>query len=350
MKKKYFGIIGILSCLAIVGTITVSANDTIGDSNKNSSITTTETNIEETHKEEVTTNSVFIDDLSKQLFYDEYTYSNLEVGNNDTQLSKDEIYNMMLNSIDYYDKVSGTCVVAYGNTDYSICTEFNSDLIKGIFEEKVYNIDRDSLNTENMSLDMSNAKLDYTNYGSFNSFDENIINAFNINTNKINSVEIDNSNNSISCDKTYVSAKVNATKITGDRSYIDKDGYKNYVYRENPTNIHSAELNLFPQYLAFGYLEDFNNWNVISTDEYLGRYCTVIQGGYTEYGKKFNVDNFKMYIDNSTGVVLKYEGYCGDNLVDYSILTDLSYISDISIENISSEVQYYASQSQYDLR
>lgn len=350
MKKKYFSIIGILSCLVIVSTIAVSANETIGDSNENSSITTTEINIEETPKEEITTSSVFIDDLSKQLFYDEYTYSNLEVDNNNIQLSKDEIYDMMLNSIDYYDQVSGTCIVAYGNIDYSICTEFNSDLVKGTFEEKVYNINKNSLDTDIMSLNMSDAQLDYINYGSFKPFDENITSTFDINADTIKSVEINNSNNSISYNKTYISSKVTANKISGDRSYIDEDGYKHYVYRENPTNIHSAQLNLFPQYLAFGYLEDFDVWNIVGTDEYLDRYCTVIQGGYTEYGEKFNVDNFKMYIDNTTGVVLKYEGYCSDNLVDYSILTDLSYTSDISIENISNEVQYYASQLQYDLQ
>jgi len=323
-----------------VSAITVSANETIGSSNEESKVATVEVTTQETPSEEVTTSSVFIDDLSKQLFYDEYTYSNLDVDNSSTQLSKDDIYYMMLNSIDYYDMVSGTCVVAYGNIDYSICTEFSSDLVKGIFEEKVYNIDRSSLNTDDMSLDMSNAQLDYINYGSFNSFDESVSNAIRSNAVAIKSVKISNSDDNISYNDIYVSSKVTASKVSGDRSYIDEDGYKNYVYRENPTNILSAELNLFPQYLAFGYLEDFDDWNIIGTDEYLGRYCTVVQGGYTEYGEKFNVDNFTMYVDNTTGVVLKYEGYCGNELVDYSILTDISYTSDISVEYISNEVQH----------
>jgi len=332
MKQKNTAIIGTLLCLVVISSLSVSANEVLGNSN-NVSIGTSKNKVsqqQETIGASKTTNEVFIDNVSKQLF------GEFEVSNDNLQLTKDDVYSKIINSIDYYTQVSGSTITITQGLDNPTYTEFNSDLITGTFKEKIYNING-SIDVNNFSFDTSNIEPDNINCGSYN---ENIVS----DNSEIKSVEIDNVNDTILYVNGGVTTKALSTCSEGIRTYTDENGDKNYVYRGNATNINSSELNLFSQYLAFGYLEDFNNWDIIGTDEYLGRYCTIIQGGYTEYGTKFNVDNFKMYVDSNTGVVLRYEGYSNDTLVDYAIVTDISYTSDIDINEISALIENYASQ------
>lgn len=119
------------------------------------------------------------------------------------------------------------------------------------------------------------------------------------------------------------------TRLSGEsRIEIESDGSKNYYYRYNSTNLPYAKLALLPQEMTFGLLSDFTLWSAFENVEYLGRTCVSISGVTTEeYCKRLNTVNFEMYVDESTGIILKYEGFS-----DNGDLSTYIHMKDIKID------------------
>ena len=99
-----------------------------------------------------------------------------------------------------------------------------------------------------------------------------------------------------------------------------------YVYRADPTNSVYGSYCLFPQGLTFGFLTDFDLWDITENIIYMNRECLVIDGQTTEsYNKKMGTDSFTMYVDSQTGILLKME--CMDsagNIVRYMTVNSVS--------------------------
>ena len=88
-------------------------------------------------------------------------------------------------------------------------------------------------------------------------------------------------------------------------------------------------------------MSDTSLWNITKEEEYLGRTCVVLSGKTTpSYGKKLNIDHFTMYVDEATGILLKFEGFSSTDQLTQSITT-----KSISIDaaNLSNQINQYVS-------
>ncbi|WP_304433308.1 hypothetical protein [Acutalibacter muris] len=94
------------------------------------------------------------------------------------------------------------------------------------------------------------------------------------------------------------------------RAFIGTDdNMPNYINRVDSTNTTFGSYCLFPQGLTFGFLTDFSLWNIDGNEKYLDRDCLALSGNATEsYGQKLNIETFSMLVDSTTGILLKLEG------------------------------------------
>lgn len=82
-----------------------------------------------------------------------------------------------------------------------------------------------------------------------------------------------------------------------------------YINRTDPTNTVFGSYCLFPQGFTFGFLTDFNLWEIDGNTQYLDRDCIMLSGWATgSYGEKLGVQTFSMFVDRTTGILLKLEG------------------------------------------
>lgn len=216
-----------------------------------------------------------------------------------SKVTKDTIYYKMLNTVDYYDRVSGTVVDANGNTDQPITVEFECDLNKISAYSKVTMTD-----IRNNSLIMSNEN--------YISDMENI---------RINNLEKSFSKNGDVIDE-------NEYIIPSDDERVTSIGDEYcYSYRPNATNVPEAGSCLLPQEIVFSLLTDRNAWSLNGTENYLGRECWLINGQTNDYyASKLKAERFMFLVDTKTGVLLKYEGYdSGGNIVDYVYAKEISF-------------------------
>lgn len=107
------------------------------------------------------------------------------------------------------------------------------------------------------------------------------------------------------------------------RIYTEDDGIPCYVYRRNITNCPLASYSLVPQEITFSYLKDFDNWKIGGEIEYLGRKCIVIAGKTSPYiSNKHSSNEFTMYVDADTGILMKFEGTQNGKVANYITVTD----------------------------
>ena len=101
--------------------------------------------------------------------------------------------------------------------------------------------------------------------------------------------------------------------VTGD------DGIPCYYYRRNITNCPLASYCLVPQELTFSYLKDFDLWKIEDNyGKYLERECIVIKGILSPYSsEKHSADSFVLQVDKETGIILSLETMKNGAIVDY---------------------------------
>lgn len=112
-----------------------------------------------------------------------------------------------------------------------------------------------------------------------------------------------------------------------NRIFTEEDGIPCYVYRKNVTNCPLASYSLVPQEMAFSYLKDFGNWEIVDDEvEYLGRICIKINGKTTPYvANKHCSDTFTMLVDSETGILMKFEGVRDGDITNYIMVTDCTF-------------------------
>ncbi len=197
---------------------------------------------------------------------------------------KDFVYCMMLNSVDYYDTAEGK--INYNTSDGFYSIEYNMNL-----NDDYYHWIHSSNGEWGDTADREYFIYDGIRYD-------------------VDLIEKSYSSSEVPEPKEY-------TRLYNERIAL-VDGEKQIFYRGNNLDC-AGELSLFPQALAFRYLQNFSKWNISGTENYAGRECIVIDGIVTDDGnnKWFEnyIDNpdlynestdFKMRVDKNTGILLSY--------------------------------------------
>lgn len=225
------------------------------------------------------------------------------------ETEKDEIWHKMLNSIDYYSSVSGKMFYAI-NPDNETCIEYQSNLDEATAYTSVSEVnvsDIAVLVDENLSE-----------YDDKNTFDIEVF------TDGNSTITLNNLDHTAVRDEYAVFTRENSGPIDdSDRVTVEEDGMPGYYYRCDVTNTYIASISLFPQEMAFGFLTDYELWDIDGIEEYVGRECYVISGKTSDdYKRKIGVEKFTFYVDCETGVLLKYIGYDETQNIYAYIVTD----------------------------
>lgn len=108
-------------------------------------------------------------------------------------------------------------------------------------------------------------------------------------------------------------------KSVKDHYKKDENGIPSYEYRERPP-VGIAGATLFPFELSLNYLEDYGDWEIESQDQsFLGRPTIILKGNlHPSAAEKHQASHFRFWVDSETGVLLRYETYhASGEIVDY---------------------------------
>lgn len=304
MKKEY---ITILASIVVIGGIAASAF--IKDINGKSLINETYAEINEEHAE----TPVSQENVTQS--QDVQEVRTLEKAVDYTIADKSDVYHMMLNTVDYYNTASGTVIRADGNDSINVIT-FQTDLI----------------NSESYSASAlcSSDNVETISAYSLSDFDNVVYCADGLMT-----TVSEGSTDTVEGNVTYLS---DCEPIDdSERISTADDGYPIYRFRQNPTNVPFASICLFPQEMAFGFLQDQELWEITGTTEKNGLTCYIINGRTSEaYGEKLNVATFEFLVDVNTGILVQYEGYSSDG-----VLSDYMYTQNIQFDDNAEPVNCF---------
>lgn len=202
--------------------------------------------------------------------------------------TKEEIFDRMLNSVDYFNTAEVCFDLLMSHIEDQVTCKIETNLLTGESYETTIPLTAGAL-----SIDSNLANIESYSDG------KNVTNYYNL-------------------DKKYcvmhptIKRKLCEQEIPEDipRAFIGTDdNMPNYINRADPTNTVFGSYCLFPQGLTFGFLTDFTLWNIDGSKKYLDRDCLLLSGITTEsYREKLDVETFSMWVDSTTGILLKLEG------------------------------------------
>lgn len=228
-------------------------------------------------------------------------------------VSKENYINKMLNSVDFYNEVSGSIETNMNNGDiYNIEYSLNFNDGKAYEHEIGNNYDNET----------------YVQYGLQFNFD-------NINKTQNKSIIIE--------------------KLKSDENYTEhfnsdfQTGYgTDYVYGQDFTGISaSAGLSIYPRQFVNDLMYDFDLWEIGDRITYLNRDCQIIKGTIpSEFQYSFgNAETFKLIIDRETGIMLDLECYTPNGTV-----TSYTHTTNISFDNVEIADFDREKYAQYELK
>lgn len=227
-----------------------------------------------------------------------------------SELTKENIYHKMLNTIDFYNFVSGTLETSMLTPGEDTTVNYHVDFNGRQAYESIKN---DQTDTE---------------------------------TYKITSKLYDFNNQEHTKDIAFVeSDKSNSTPIPDEERITQmEDGSPCYNNRNDPTFLTVSSISLFPQGMTFGYLQNFETWDIKETQNYLGRECAVLEGrSDTAYGQKLATASFRFLVDTQTGIVLKFEGFdTNGNVSNYVTTTEFTVSEKSMRSTVSYDLSKYA--------
>lgn len=248
--------------------------------------------------------------------------------------NKQLIWHMMLNTVDYYDQASGRFFYSISDLNDIYEVSFNTDLNSS---EAYSSISKVEIN--NISEALTSADIDETIAAEkTNTYESSLF------SDGENYYNIDGMARSYTIDKdAAIKREYSVAEPDEERYSVNDEGVPCYGYRSDCTNAYFAKSCIFPQEIAFGYLTDFDLWEIKGEETYLNRDCYVVSGTTSdEYGQKIGVNDFEFYVDKSTGTLLKYNGYDADGqLCDFLTATEISFdnINEISTPDLVEFVQ-----------
>ncbi len=211
----------------------------------------------------------------------------LPVLDGDPQSLQEEIYDKMLNSVDYFSTARVKFSVQYPGDDHTWNYQIETNLDTGIAHQ-----------TLTTTIDPNFSQETYAD-GS-------------------NVCEYDNQAKTVFAAGSIQERRTLEEEWPGleERYYVDENGDPNYCYRSDPTNTGGANECLFPQEYTFGYLSDKDLWAVEGSVEYCGRQCWDIVGKLdSSYAAQTGADQFRMYVDQETGILLMLDAWNEEDTV-----------------------------------
>jgi hypothetical protein len=228
-----------------------------------------------------------------------------ETVSDDKANEQTELVLKMLNSIDYYDKVSGR-LVEKGNGNTFNDVEFEVDLTTARSYSHIRQCRTDSHESA-INGDVSSAEL---------ITDENYTCDF-IRYSDGNSVY---TYDPASKKKEYISPSVkrsDSEKIPDEERREGNSQNLWWKWRTDPLNCEHASHSLFPQLIVSTSLDDQDKWQIDGIQTYIGRECTAISG---------KDGSFTALIDTQTGVLLKYvETDSNGEICDYICVHSIAF-------------------------
>lgn len=194
---------------------------------------------------------------------------------------QEEIYDKMLNSVDYFSTAQVEFSVQYPGDDHTWNYQIETNLDTGIAHQ-----------TLTTTIDPDFSQETYAD-GS-------------------NVYEYDNQTKTVFAAGSIQERRTLEEEWPGleERYYVDENGDPNYCYRSDPTNAGGANECLFPQEYTFGYLSDKDLWAVEGSVEYCGRQCWDIVGKLnSSYAAQTGAVQFRMYVDQKTGILLMLDAW-----------------------------------------
>ncbi len=94
------------------------------------------------------------------------------------------------------------------------------------------------------------------------------------------------------------------------RIKTDSSNTNTYFYRPDLNALNHSRESVVPQETAFGYLPNFNTWDIAGQETVAGRNCFKIEGTLTGgTAQKLNAYSYTLWVDSETGILLKYKNY-----------------------------------------
>lgn len=207
-----------------------------------------------------------------------------------TAEGKAKIQNLMLNSIDYYKKASGSFEYLSTAGNFHLMVNYQTDVSDHpkSYEEVITLTPPVSTNVESP---LSETKIyDGTTLELNRKYKDSKKDEQNsVKPNKISKSERDFLKNS--------TIKERVKKVDGEKAYIN---------REDPSYLGISKTSLFPQDIAMGFLEDPTKWEISGTEEVAGLNTVVIKGTLNDYyTNKYKSQNFTLNVDPNTGILLQ---------------------------------------------
>lgn len=121
----------------------------------------------------------------------------------------------------------------------------------------------------------------------------------------------------------------------------DENGNYTLGLGGDPTGVHELGSCFFPYEIASGYLADLSRWKMLGTAEYQGRECVVIEGRGGNYGKRYGVETYTLWVDLETGVWMFFEGCDADgNVNEYVYTKDMRFDADALQPEVLSDTDF----------
>lgn len=210
--------------------------------------------------------------------------------------AQEEVYYKMLNSVDYFSTARVEFTVMYPGDDQTWKYQIQTNLDTGIAHQ--------SLTT---SIDPTFSQETYADGSNIWEYDNQTKTVFSAG----------------GIEKRH-SLEEEWPGLT-ERYYVDENGDPNYCYRSDPTNASGANECLFPQEYAFGYLTDKELWSVEGSVEYCGRQCFHVVGKVdSSYAAQTGADQFQMYVDQETGILLMLDAQYGKETVGSVTVSEIT--------------------------
>lgn len=234
--------------------------------------------------------------------------------------TKEDIFYMMLNTIFYFDKVSGTVMFNTDDPNAVNVDDFQCSLSdKQSYSDftQCYITDKNNIGFDSLSAPF------FKNIRYCNGYDE---------------IDVSPKSKAYRCKEGGAITIDDVIKIP-DESRISTadDGMPLYNMLTTPTNVSSASMCIQPQEITFGFLSDFDLWNIEEITKFSDRTCYVINGkASAEYGASLNVADFKLMVDVQTGVILQYEGYDSNGNI-----SNFMYTKDLQFEDKAKKVRVF---------
>lgn len=215
---------------------------------------------------------------------------------------KANIYNNMLNSVDFYNGAEGTLLTSFAVDGELATVEFSVD----IPAQRSY---------EHIRSDSTDMELAYGDDRVFTRDNRTERAAAGYAVSQLQYAErAETPDADICLDHGAKAAFQTSDGPAYERAVQQTDGTMAYYYRADLTNTAVAQQNLFPQALTLALLRDFGAWEISDVQTFLGRRAVVLTGEVAsrDYAEKIGSESFRMIVDIETGILLSFEGYAAD--------------------------------------